>query len=90
VDIVKEFLVYTGLRLGLFVSTFVVLAGIWALVSDEDVQLIWPLVAAMVISGVVSTYFLKGPRERFAAKIEHQAQRASAKFEQMRSKEDVD
>jgi uncharacterized protein DUF4229 len=87
---VKEFLVYTGLRLGLFVSTFVVLAGVWALVSDEDVPLIWPLVLAMVVSGVVSAYFLKGPRERFAARIDQGAQRASAKFEEMRSKEDVD
>ena len=89
-DLVKEFLVYTGLRLGLFASTFVVVAGIWALVSPGEVALIWPLVVAIVISGVVSAYWLKGPRERFAAKIEQRAQRASAKFEEMRSKEDVD
>lgn len=86
----KEFLVYTGLRLGLFVSSFAVVAGLWALLSESDVNLIWPLVVAMVVSAVGSVYLLKGPRERFAAKIEERARRASAKFEELRSKEDVD
>jgi hypothetical protein len=87
---VKEFLVYTGLRLGMFVSAFVVVAGVWALVSDEQFSLIWPLLIAMVVSAVGSAYLLKGPRERFAARIEARAERASAKFEEMRSKEDSD
>jgi uncharacterized membrane protein len=87
---VKEFLIYTGLRLGLFVSTFAIVAGIWTLVSDHGVDLIWPLLIAMVVSAVGSIYLLKGPRERFAAKIEARAARASAAFEEMRSKEDVD
>ena len=86
----KEFLVYTGLRLGMFVSAFVVVAGVWALVSDDSVNLIWPLLIAMVISAVGSAYFLKGPRERLAGRIEERAKRASAKFEEMRSKEDLD
>lgn len=86
----KEFAVYTGLRLGLFVSTFVVVAGIWGLASDSDVELIWPLLIAMVVSAVASAYLLKGPRERLAAKVEARAARASAKFEEIRSKEDVD
>ena len=86
----KEFLIYTGLRLGLFVSAFAIVAGIWTLISDNGVNLIWPLLIAMVVSAVGSIYLLKGPRERFAAKIEARAARASAAFEEMRSKEDVD
>ena len=86
----KEFVVYTGLRLGMFVSAFVIVAGIWALASDQKVNLIWPLLIAMVVSAVGSVYLLKGPRERFAARIEERANRAAAKFEEMRSKEDVD
>ena len=86
----KEFVVYTGLRLGMFVSAFVIVAGIWALASDQKVNLIWPLLIAMVVSAVGSVYLLKGPRERFAARIEERANRAAAKFEEMRSKEDVE
>ena len=44
----------------------------------------------MFVSAIGSVYLLKGPRERFAAKIEERAKRASSKFEEMRSKEDVD
>ena len=86
----KEFVIYTGLRLGMFVATFAVVFGIWALASGEDVPLIWPLLVAMVVSAVGSVYLLKGPRDRFAAKIEERAARASSRFEEMRSKEDVD
>jgi uncharacterized membrane protein len=87
---VKEFLVYTGLRLGMFVSAFVIIAGVWALASDQKVNLFLPLLIAMIISAVGSVYLLKGPRERFAAKIEERAHRAASKFEEMRSKEDAD
>ncbi len=86
----KEFLVYTGLRLGMFVSAFVIVGGLWALASGGEVNLIWPLLVAMVVSAVGSVYLLKGPRERFAARIEQRAGRASARFEEMRGKEDAD
>ena len=86
----KEFVVYTGLRLLLFVSSFLVIGGVWALFSDEDVNLLIPLLGAMVLSAIGSYYLLKGPRERFAAKIEERANRAASKFDEMRSKEDAD
>jgi hypothetical protein len=89
VETVKEFLVYTGLRLGLFVSAFIVVAGVWSLLSDE-IPLLWPLLIAMLASAVASAYFLKGPRDRLAAKVSQRAERASEKFEEMRSKEDED
>jgi hypothetical protein len=86
---VKEFAVYTALRLGLLASTFLGVFGVWALFSDE-VPVIWVLLIAAVLSSVLSIKFLAGPRERLALKVEERAQRASAKFEEMRSKEDLD
>ena len=85
----KEFAVYTALRLGLLASTFLGVFGVWALFSDE-VPVIWVLLIAAVLSSVLSVKFLAGPRERLALKVEERAQRASAKFEEMRSKEDLD
>lgn len=85
----KEFAVYTALRLGLLASTFLGVFGVWALFSDE-VPVIWVLLIAAVLSSVLSIKFLAGPRERLALKVEERAQRASAKFEEMRSKEDLD
>ena len=85
----KEFALYTGLRLGLLASTFLATFGIWSIFTDE-IPLIWVLLIAAVLSSIASVYFLKGPRDRLAARIEEKAQRASTKFEEMRSKEDVD
>ena len=60
-----------------------------ALFSDE-VPVIWVLLIAAVLSSVLSIRFLARPREALALKVEERAQRASAKFEEMRSKEDQD
>lgn len=85
----KEFALYTALRLGLFASTFLGVFGVWSVFTDE-IPLFGVLLVAVLVSSVASVYFLKGPRNRLAAKIEARAHRASAKFEEMRSKEDVD
>jgi Protein of unknown function (DUF4229) len=87
---VKDFAIYTGLRIALFAACFGVAVGISALVSDHGVNLLWPFVAAVVASGVGSYFLLKAPREKFAAQVEARAARATAKFEEMRSKEDAD
>ncbi len=87
----KEFLVYTLLRLGLFAVTWVVLVGTYAAVSDQDAPyalLGWPLLVALVVSSVASIYLLRGPRQRFAAVVERRAAAASRRFEAARSKED--
>jgi len=86
---VKEFAIYTALRLGLLASVFLGVFGVWALLSDE-VPVLLVLVIAAVLSSVLSIKFLAGPRERFALKVEERAKRASARFEEMRSKEDAD
>jgi uncharacterized protein DUF4229 len=86
---VKEFVVYTLARLGLFVASYALVVGVYLLVTGgEAVPLIWPFLVAVVISAVASFYLLRGMRERFALVVEARANRASQKFEEMRAKED--
>jgi CHASE2 domain-containing sensor protein len=86
---VKEFWVYTLARLALFVVTWVAVTGIAALVTGEPYPVV-TLLIAFLISGVGSYVVLRGPREALARKVEERAGRASARYEQMRSSEDVD
>lgn len=87
----KEFVLYTAARIGVFVATYAIVAGIYLLVTGGDtLPILWPLLVAAVISGVVSIYLLRGMRERFAAVVQQRADKASARFEAARSKEDQD
>lgn len=85
----KEFWIYTGLRLALLVASLGVTAGIWMLVADE-VPILWVVVVAFVASGVASYFVLAGPRNALALHVEERAGRASAALEAQRSKEDAD
>jgi cytochrome bd-type quinol oxidase subunit 1 len=88
---VKEFTVYTLARIGLFVASYAVVVGVYLLIAGtHTVPLIWPFVVAIVISAVASYYLLKGPRARFAMKVEQRAAAASRRFEAARAKEDAD
>jgi uncharacterized membrane protein len=86
---VKEFVVYTGLRLVLFLAAFGMVAGIWLGVSDS-LPILWALVIALVISGVASYFVLNRPRESFARRVDERARKASAAFEERKAREDVD
>lgn len=87
----KDFVIYTALRLGLFVACYSVFAGVWVAVGGADgAAFLWPFVAAVVVSSLLSLKLLKGPRERFARRVETRAARATQRFEEMRAKEDVD
>jgi ABC-type multidrug transport system fused ATPase/permease subunit len=86
---VKEFVVYTALRLVLFAASFAIVAGIWLAVSDS-VPLMWVLVIALVISGVASYFVLNRQRERFARRVEERARKATAAFEAAKAREDAD
>ncbi len=86
---VKEFWIYTGLRIAVFVASLGVVAGVWMLVSDE-VPILWVIVVAFVLSGVASYVLLARPREALARHVEERAGRAADAFEARRSKEDVD
>ena len=87
---VKPFLIYTALRLSLFVTTYAVLALTWGLVFGEAGILLVPFLAAVIISALLSLKLLAPQRERFAAVVQARAERATQRFEEQRSKEDVD
>ena len=87
--LVKEFAVYTLLRLVLLAGSFAMVAGIWLAVADE-VPLMWVLVIAFVMSGVASYFILNRPRERFAQRVDERARRASAAFEARKAREDAE
>ncbi|MGH3413793.1 MAG: DUF4229 domain-containing protein [Marmoricola sp.] len=87
----KDFLVYTALRVLLFVACYAVLGGLWLAVlgRDGDAYLVGPFVLAAIVSSFLSLKFLKGPRERFARRIESRAARASQRFERFKAREDA-
>ena len=87
----KEFVVYTLARIGLFAASYAIVIGVYLLVTGGDpVPLLWPLLVAAVVSSIASVYLLKDMRERFAAVIDRRARAASSRFEDSRSKEDTD
>lgn len=85
----KEFLVYTAMRLVLFLGSLAIVIGVWSAVDDQ-VPIFWAVLLAFVISGIGSYFLLNRQREAFARRVEHRAALASAKMEEMRTKEDVD
>lgn len=87
----KHFLVYTVLRLGLFLACFAVITTLAALVFGNTTTVwIWSVVAAAVVSSILSLKLLEGPRERFAQSVQRRAQKAGAALERARSREDTD
>ena len=85
----KEFVIYTALRIGLFVASLAIVVGVWMLLADT-VPILWPIVISFVVSGLASYFLLNRPREAFARRVERRAERMQERFEEMRSKEDVD
>lgn len=85
----KEFVVYTALRLALFAATWALTTAAWVLLFGS-VSLSATFIVALVISGIGSYFVLSGPRERFARSVEERAHRASAAFEERRAREDND
>ena len=86
----KEFLVYTAMRVLLFAASFGVIAGLWAALNDGSVHIFWATILAFLVSGVISWFILNRQREAFAHKVEQRAGRASAAFEAHKAREDVD
>ncbi len=87
----KEFTIYTVARLGLFVASYAVIAAVYMLVmGTSSVPLVWPVLLAAVVSAGASIRLLKGPRSRFAARVEQRAANMSRRFEEARAKEDQD
>ena len=84
----KEFWIFTGLRLALFGASFCIVAGIWLLVTGA-VPLFWALVIAFLLSGIGSYVVLNPQREALARRVEARAERMTERMEEMKSKEDV-
>lgn len=82
----KEFLIYTGLRLLSLLATFGIVAGIWSLVAGE-LNIFIAMIVALVISGVLSFFVLDPQRRAFAEKVEARAAKA---VEAARAKEDAE
>ena len=86
----KEFVVYTAMRIALFVASFGVVVGVMALVFDGRYNLFWAVILAFLISGIASYFILNRQREAFAQRVESRAARASAAFEERKAREDQD
>ena len=86
---VKEFWVYTGLRILLFIASLAVVIGVWFLVAGEA-PIFWAVIIAFLMSGIGSYFLLGVPRAAFARRVETRAERMTAKIEEMRAKEDAD
>lgn len=86
----KEFVVYTALRIVLFLASFGVVVGLMALVFGGRYNLFWAVVLAFLVSGVGSYFILDRQRRAFAVRVEERAARAAAAFEQRKAREDTD
>jgi hypothetical protein len=87
---VKEFVVYTVMRILLFMASFGIVVGVMALVLDGRYNLFWAIILAFLISGVASFFILDRQREAFARRVEARAAKASAAFEERKAREDQD
>jgi CHASE1-domain containing sensor protein len=86
---VKEFWVYTGLRLLVFAASVVLVGAVW-LAVDESANVMWVLIVSLVISGFASYFVLGRQRAALARHVDERARRATTKLEELKAKEDVD
>lgn len=86
----KEFVVYTALRIVLFLASFGVVVGLMALLFDGRYNLFWAVVLAFLVSGIGSYFILDRQREAFARRVEDRAARAASAFEERKAREDQD
>jgi hypothetical protein len=87
---VKAFVIYTAMRLALFVACYAALGGLYVAAFGRTGALFWPFIAAVVVSSLLSLKLLAPQRERFAQVVEARATRATTNFEKRRASEDVD
>ena len=85
----KEFVVYTGLRLLMFLATFGIVLGIWLAIAGSA-NLFACVAIGFVVSGIGSYFLLNAQREAFARRVEIRAERATKAFDERRAKEDAD
>ncbi|HZO70130.1 MAG: DUF4229 domain-containing protein [Kribbellaceae bacterium] len=82
----REFAIYTGLRLVLFAGAFGLL---WVLLHNQ--LTVFPiLLIALMISSIASIFVLRAARDRLAGTIEDRATRISRRLDESRRAEDTD
>ena len=81
-------MVYTLARIGMFLAALVVFFALFVLLGISSV--LWPVVLAALTSAIASYYLLRGPRQRFADRVETRAANMTRRFEESRAKEDQD
>ena len=86
----KEFVIYTGLRVLLFVASLITVMLVWSLFTEGRVPPLWPVVIAFAVSGVLSYFLLNRQRDAFARRVEERAARAASAFDQRKAREDQD
>jgi len=86
---VKEFWIYTLLRVVLFFGSLGIVIGVWFLIDDQ-VPILLAVIIAFLMSGVGSYFLLNRPREALARRVETRAEAMTAKIDEMKTKEDVD
>jgi hypothetical protein len=88
---VKDFALYTLARFGIFLALLVVaMLVFWLANGREGVWILWPVVTAAIASTIVSTYALRGMREKVAAGVQERAARMAGRFEEHKAREDVE
>ena len=68
----KEFVIYTGLRVLLFFACLGIVLGVWMLATGS-VPLLWAVVIAFALSGIASYFLLNRQRDAFAHRVELRA-----------------
>jgi mannitol-specific phosphotransferase system IIBC component len=87
--LVKEFWIYTLLRVALFLASLGIVIGVWFMIAGS-VPVIWAVVVAFLMSGMGSYFLLNYQREALARRVQTRAEAMTAKMDEMRAKEDVD
>jgi hypothetical protein len=82
----KEFAVYTGLRLVLFAASF----GILWVALHTWLGIFQLLLLALIVSSILAIFVLRAARDRLAANIEQRAGRIASRIQEARSAEDED
>lgn len=85
----KEFWIYTLLRVVLFFGSLGIVIGVWFLIDDQ-VPILLAVIIAFLMSGVGSYFLLNRPREALARRVETRAEAMTAKIDEMKAKEDAD
>jgi hypothetical protein len=86
----NAFLKYTVARLAVLVATYVVLWAVASLWWDVPTVDPFVLLAAIVVSAVISLFALRGLRAEVASRLEQRANRATNRVQASRDADDLD